>query len=140
MYNKTTHPKLYNTWRAMKGRCNNSKQLDYKYYGEKNIKVYEDWNRFLTFALYSLSSGYIEGMTIDRIDTNKDYTPDNSQWLSLKDNVIKNNKNRYLDRYNKAYYYWLSKKGVVTAKELSILFEVTTHTGRLWIIKFKGLK
>jgi hypothetical protein len=137
MYTKKRYPRLYNTWRAMKGRCNNSNQLDYKYYGAKGVVVCKEWESFIGFATYAFASGYIEGQTIDRVDTNKNYTPSNCQWLSHSDNVIKGNKNRYKDRYDTAYLYWLSIEGGITGTKLGTMFGVSFSTGCMWVKKFK---
>lgn len=92
------HPKLFNSWRAMKSRCNNPNQWDYKYYGGQGIKVVDDWKFFKDFITWALSNGYEEGLTIDRKDETKDYQPDNCQWLTHSENTAKANRDRVLWR------------------------------------------
>ena len=137
MFTKVNYPKLYNSWRAMKGRCNNSNQLDYKYYGGKGITYCTRWEKFKGFAKWALSSGYKEGFTIDRIDSSSNYVPSNCRWVSHIDNVIKANKERYYKRYNDAYTYWKNVDGDITGTELASIFEVTFSTGCRWIRQFK---
>ena len=136
--NRDKYPRLYNSWRGMKGRCYNSNQIDYKYYGAKGIIVCEEWLSFDGFLEYALKSGYKEGLTIDRIDSNYNYEQKNCQWLSHKDNVIKSNKDRYRKRYEDAYTYWCSINGDITGTELAAIFSVSFSIGCKWIRQFKS--
>jgi hypothetical protein len=81
--------RLYATWTDMKKRCYNPKCKGYKYYGAKGIKVCEEWldkeKGFDNFVLWALSSGYADNLTIDRKDSTKDYSPDNCQWKTMKE-------------------------------------------------------
>lgn len=75
----------------MKQRCNCTYCKTYKSYGAKGIKVCEQWMSFETFSKWALQSGYNDKMTIDRINPGRGYSPDNCQWLSKIDNLIKSN-------------------------------------------------
>ena len=72
--------KMYNSWRGMKERCNNPNNKEFKNYGERNIKVCKEWNSFKPFMEWALSSGYVEGLSIDRKDNNGNYEPSNCKW------------------------------------------------------------
>lgn len=82
-YSKT---KLYNVWNQMKLRCNNKNHQAYKDYGGRGIRVCNEWYDSITFCEWAINNGYEEGLTIDRIDNNGDYCPNNCQWITQKDN------------------------------------------------------
>lgn len=78
--------RLYNIWSNMKSRCKNPNETAYRWYGGKGIKVCDQWKDFTNFREWALNNGYKENLTIDRIDSNKDYCPENCQWLTMKEN------------------------------------------------------
>lgn len=73
---------------GMKSRCYNPNEKDYKYYGQKGVRICEEWLKNpAAFEEWALSNGYKDNLTIDRIDANKDYCPENCRWISLTDNA-----------------------------------------------------
>lgn len=72
--------KLYNVWKGMRMRCNNSNTEHFMAYGGRGITICKDWDEFLTFKTWSIKNGYAEGLSIDRINVNGNYEPDNCRW------------------------------------------------------------
>ena len=84
--------RLYKTWENMKNRCDSPKSTDYKYYGERGISYCEDWADYTKFREWALKTGYTNELTIERIDVNKGYCPENCTWIpKSKQNLNKNN-------------------------------------------------
>lgn len=79
-----TGTRLYRIWKAMKTRCNNPNISYFKYYGGKGVSVCKEWvNSFETFKEWALSHGYSDTLTIDRINGDGNYEPNNCRWVSM---------------------------------------------------------
>lgn len=74
--------RLYNIWKNMRQRCTNPKNPDFKWYGARGIKVCEEWNDFAVFREWALANGYREDLTIDRVNVDGDYRPENCRWTT----------------------------------------------------------
>lgn len=83
--------RLYNIWIKMRDRCKNPHSADWYDYGGRGITVYDKWDSsFEAFRKWSENNGYDDEKSIDRIDVNAGYYPDNCRWVSMR--VQANNK------------------------------------------------
>lgn len=93
------HPLIKIHWRTI-NCCTNKESEFYHRYGGRGIKVCEEWKDPLNFINWCLENGYKEGLTIDRINNDGNYEPNNCRWVSLfvnasNKNTYKNNKSGY---------------------------------------------
>lgn len=92
--------KLYHVWSSMKARCKNQNNKEWHRYGGRGISVCEEWrNGYEPFQNWALSHGYKEGLTLDRIDNDKGYSPDNCRWITLSEQQNNTSRNRFIE-YN----------------------------------------
>ena len=75
--------RLYHIWKGMKQRCEDPKKDNYASYGGKGISVCEEWHDPCVFIGWALSHGYRDDLTIDRINNDKGYAPDNCRWVDI---------------------------------------------------------
>lgn len=122
--------RLYNVWKMMRKRCRCENRSDYKYYGGKGIKVCDEWDNveygFDVFKSWAMRNGYRDSLTIDRINPNGDYCPENCRWVTMQaqaynktttkhpENAPKNNKIKYVSYNGKSQtlYAWGKELGI----------------------------
>lgn len=92
------HTHLYKIYYGMKGRCYNPTDSAYHYYGGRGITICDEWlNDFMNFYHWATKNGYSDGLSIDRIDNDKGYSPDNCRWVTQKEQVNNTRWNVYIE-------------------------------------------
>lgn len=108
--------RLYHIWKGMLKRCYNVKLKEYKHYGGRGISVCEEWldsiDGMKNFYDWAMANGYDENAkqwdcTIDRIDNNGNYEPNNCRWASIKEQA-NNKRNNVSVNYKGVIYPSLS--------------------------------
>lgn len=95
---RETGSRLYRIWRGMKARCYYKKQFEYERYGGRGITVCEEWRTsYETFRDWALSNDYKSHLTLDRINTNGNYEPDNCRWATYKEQCNNRTNNRLIE-------------------------------------------
>lgn len=110
--------KLYGVWAAMKRRCFNPNAAYYADYGGRGITVCDEWLEYPAFKEWAITTGYAEGMSIERIDVDKGYSPSNCAWIPLKEQNRNKRLTIHLDYQGRSY----------TIKELSELTGLSERT------------
>lgn len=89
--------KLYKVWLSMKDRCYNKHGVPYKWYGFRGIKICDEWkNDFQAFYNWAINNGYQQGLSIDRINNERNYEPLNCRWATTKEQMNNTRKNCYI--------------------------------------------
>lgn len=109
--------RLYKEWGRLRNRCYNKNSHDYNRYGGRGIKVCDEWDTFWPFREWALANGYTDELSLDRIDVDGDYCPENCRWITMSEQQSNKRTNVFIE-YN-------GKKQTVAqwAKELGILKE-----------------
>ena len=114
-YHGLCHSRLYRIWKSMKVRCLNKNNKSYRDYGGRGISVCSEWQEsFSSFYEWSINNGYKENLTLDRINFNGNYAPDNCKWSTLKEQMNNTRKNIFLeyDGDTKTVKEWAETLGV----------------------------
>lgn len=77
--------RLYKIWNGMKNRTSPNQKASFKHYSGRGITICEEWKEFLPFYNWAINNGYKDNLTIDRIDVNGNYEPNNCRWITLKE-------------------------------------------------------
>ncbi len=119
-HNPLYKDRLYGVWRGMNERCYCPNHVSYKNYGARGIVVCYEWkNSFENFKKWALENGYDysksgKDQTLDRIDNDKGYSPDNCHWVTQSENLRNKRDNVVITRNG------ISKTATEWGEELGI--------------------
>ena len=125
-----THNRFYGRWGSIQARCNNPKSKGYKDYGARGITVCDEWLSATSFVAWCEDT-YIEGYTLDRIDNDKGYSPENCRWADKTTQAI----NQRIQKNNKSGYVgvsWKKDKNIWTIR-------IKVNTKYVWLGDFDDL-
>lgn len=89
-----SNSRVYNIWRTMKARCIRKTCDRYKWYGGVGVSVCDEWGEFSAFYKWAIENGYGESLSIDRINLNVGYSPENCRWVDMKTQANNKSNNR----------------------------------------------
>lgn len=122
-----SNKRLYSIYRGIIQRCYNHNEKSYRWYGGKGVKLCEEWLKEpLSFEIWALNNGYKDNLTIDRIDSEKDYSPDNCRWSTALDNAKCKSTTRVLEVDDVVY----------TGREWADVLDIGTNTVNLMLRQY----
>lgn len=109
------HTRLYRIWSGMLKRCYNTKSNRYQRYGGRGITVCQEWRDSIEkFVSWSISNGYRDELTLDRIDNDGPYSPENCRWATMKEQTNHTRRNRLvtIGGVTKTISQWAEEKRI----------------------------
>ena len=115
-----SNTRLYQIWKDMKGRCNRPTSARFYTHGARGISVCDEWMAFEPFYKWAISNGYREDLTIDRIDNDGNYCPENCRWATPEEQGNNRRTNCFVEYNGKR----------LTIAELARLADININTLR----------
>lgn len=91
--------RLYGIWLGVRTRCYNPRNHGFVNYGGRGIVMCQEWDDYERFKLWALANGYTDKLTLDRIDNNGNYCPENCRWVTHREQM-RNTRRNHLLTYN----------------------------------------
>lgn len=85
---KQLDERLYRIWAGMKTRCLNKNKKEYKNYGGRGIVICDEWLEYKNFYVWAMTNGYKNNLTIERINVNGNYEPNNCTWITIQEQQL----------------------------------------------------
>lgn len=105
----TSEGRVFKEWCGIIGRCHKPKNSGYPSYGGRGIRVCDEWRKdFIKFREWAISNGYSDSLSIDRLDTNYHYCPENCRWADNDGQYETKRNNRQILAFNevKSLIHW----------------------------------
>lgn len=120
----STKRRLNSILRHMRQRCKNPNNDAFKNYGAKGIKVCKEWDEnYLNFYEWALQNGYQDDLTIDRVDSSRDYEPGNCEWVTREENCRRAHKGKLDNQSRMITFNGKTQSMTQWAAELGIKFK-----------------
>ena len=119
--------RLHKIWAQMLYRCKSKKCSDYSTYGGSGIDVTKEWEDFFTFKRWALSNGYEDHLTIDRIENDKGYYPENCRWATASTQA-RNRRTTKLNKNSVSFIKLYLNAANMNYTEIAKLFGVSPTT------------
>lgn len=119
--------RLHSLWRGMLKRAGTGYRSKHTSYRERGISVCEGWHDYVTFRTWALANGYTEELTLDRIDNDGNYTPENCRWATRSQQARNRRTSRLLTASGKTQTMaaWAEETGIGTST-------ISTRLNRGW--------
>lgn len=98
-FHRETHTRLHKIWESMIARCEYNKHPHYADYGGRGIQVCKEWHEYVSFRDWAIANGYSDNLTIDRIENDKGYSPDNCRWVTMREQQNNKRSNHMVSLY-----------------------------------------
>lgn len=93
-----SNTRLHSIWVMMRQRCYNINNKDYCNYGARGIQVCQEWRKdFEGFNEWAYNNGYESNLSLDRVDVNSNYQPDNCRWATIEEQANNKRNTIYID-------------------------------------------
>lgn len=89
-------PRIFNIWSGMKSRCLKKNSIQYKDYGGRGITICKEWLEFEAFHKWAMENGYTDKLSIDRIDNDGNYCPENCRFATVAEQARNKRNNHFL--------------------------------------------
>lgn len=109
-----TNSKLYTIWLNMKSRCRYPGNTMYHNYGGRGIKYCDEWNDFEEFKTWAENAGYKEGLSLERIDVDGNYEPENCKWIPISQQSLNQRRSHRVTAFGKTQTIkeWADESGI----------------------------
>jgi hypothetical protein len=106
--------RLYAIWSEMRHRCHNPNHRVFSNYGGRGINVCPEWENYAIFHKWAITNGYNKNLTIDRINNDGNYEPENCRWATMKEQQNNRRDNHLVswDGQTKTLAQWAEERGL----------------------------